>query len=117
MPSEAVTTFWPLHRKKSARIAEKLAGSERESKTIAPVPDRIHLIEHTTGGVLFIGILSLAWMIIRASNLILGPPTTLEVVIVIVIWVVLFLMVSYLGWFSTRPPNRRLPRPTAQPES
>jgi uncharacterized membrane protein len=87
----------------ATRIAEKIAQRERvnQTETIQPGPPRGRLIERATGVVLFIGILSLAWMVARSSNLIPGNPTPREVGIVTAVWVILFVLVSSVGFFST----------------
>lgn len=88
----------------ATRIAEKLAQREREEKSTVKETTHLptHAIEHATGVVLFIGLLSLVWMVARAANLIGGAVTPLEVWSVTAVWIVLFSLVSYLGFFSTR---------------
>lgn len=87
----------------ATRIAEKIARRDRENYTAVPEtrPPGRRLIEHATGVVLFVGLLSLAWMVARATNVIPGDPNTREVVIITAVWIVLFFWVSCVGFFST----------------
>jgi len=41
-------------------------------------------------------------MILRATNVIPGPPFPVEILAVTVVWVVLFILVSVVGFYSTR---------------
>jgi ethanolamine permease len=86
----------------AARIAQKLAERKDQPAALSVSSNRVPALERIAGIVLLSGILSLAWMILRASNLIPGPPTAGEVVTTIVVWVVLFLTMSWLGLLSTR---------------
>ena len=87
----------------ATRIAEKVAQREREAKSTLTEPaHRVAAIERITGGVLFLGVLSLGWMVVRASNLIPYPIRPIEVWSVTGVWIALFSLVSYLGFFSTR---------------
>lgn len=96
----------------AARIAQKLATASEtvrttseEQATNVPVnqtPLRRKASHYATAVVLLTGLLSLAWMVIRATNVLLGPVTNIELTAVTAIWVVLFLMVSWIGFDSTR---------------
>jgi amino acid transporter len=86
----------------AARIGRVLLDRERGSAETAVIPSRAHAMEHATGVVLLAGLLSLLWMVARASNLIPGAPTPREVLIVILVWAALFAVVSCFGLFSTR---------------
>ena len=100
--------FWGRHNvlaaapeEIAARIAEKL--TQREHAGEAPEPAAApRFIDHTTGVVLFLGLLSLVWMVLRTTSVLPGPPTGQEVLVVSLVWTVLFLLVSYVGYFSTR---------------
>jgi hypothetical protein len=60
------------------------------------------LIERVTAVVLLAGLLSLIWMVLRATNVIPGPPSPREVLLVTIVWAVLFTLVSVVGLYSTR---------------
>lgn len=103
--------FWGRHHvlqtapeEVATRIAEKLVRSERHDSSIVTgtIRPRTHSLERAAGIVLLVGLLSLGWMVARASNFIRGLITPLEVWSVTAVWVVLFVLVSYLGFFSTR---------------
>jgi ethanolamine permease len=88
----------------AARIAEKLAKLQGETGS-APATvsaSRGTILEHATGVILFIGLASLVWMIARASNLLPGAPSPREVIAITIVWIVLFIVVSYVGFLSTR---------------
>jgi hypothetical protein len=55
---------------------------------------------------LLAGLLSLVWMVVRATNVLPGPAGAIEVAAVGAIWVVLFLLVSLVGLQSTQAPHR-----------
>jgi hypothetical protein len=59
-------------------------------------------IELVTAPLLVAGLLSLVWMVLRATNLIPGLPFHVEILVVTVVWVVLFILVSAVGLYSTR---------------
>ena len=84
----------------AARIAAKLAAlSDQPKSAIAATGSRTS--DYITAVVLLIGLLSLVWMVFRATNLLPGPVGTLEVAAVGIIWSVLFLLVSLIGFRST----------------
>jgi hypothetical protein len=64
------------------------------------------LQDYITAGVLLAGLLSLVWMVVRATNVLPGPAGAMEVAAVGAIWVVLFLLVSLVGLQSTQAPRR-----------
>lgn len=65
------------------------------------------LLERLTGPMLLIGLLSLAWMILRATGVrLLVFPESVEVVAAVVVWGVLFILISAIGLLSTLPNNR-----------
>ena len=106
----------------AARIAQKMAEQERGMQgtaVIQPSPKRI--ADYATALVLLAGLLSLVWMVARASNAVPGPANTGEILAVGGIWVVLFILVSIVGYNSTRraevgepaePADPPLPTPT-----
>ena len=55
-----------------------------------------------TAFVLLAGLLSIVWMVLRASNIVPGPQEQGEVIVVTAIWVALFILVSLVGFYSTR---------------
>ncbi len=60
------------------------------------------LLERLAGPLLAVGLLSLAWMILRASGIRLGAfSESAEVVAAIAVWAVLFVLVSAIGLLST----------------
>ena len=87
----------------AARIAQKMVERERGSPmtaAIPPAPKRV--ADYVTALVLLAGLLSLVWMAARASNAVPGPTDTGEILAVGGIWVVLFMLVSIVGYKSTR---------------
>jgi hypothetical protein len=94
----------------AARIAEKLRERERaESRDgsrgwtgESPVPPKLSAVERVTAPLLVAGILSLGWMVLRATNLIPGLPFHVEIIVVTAVWVLLFVLVSAVGLYSTR---------------
>jgi amino acid transporter len=86
----------------AARIAEKLSKREQSTPVIAVVPPPISPIERVTAALLVAGLLSLVWMVLRATSLIPGLPFPVEILAVTVVWVVLFILVSVVGLYSTR---------------
>ncbi|MGH9328309.1 MAG: amino acid permease [Terriglobia bacterium] len=111
----------------AARIAEELAlrqkraASENHTEKMAsvspmltkqpagptfPVGDSItntrRWREWLTGAIFLLGILSLGWMVLRALDILPAVlPEKVEVVIIMLIWAVLFVVVSSMGLFST----------------
>jgi ethanolamine permease len=84
----------------AARIAQKLAAKQGSSQ--AAVAGAKGMIEHITCVFLLAGLLSLVWMVLRATKIFPGPSTSGEVFIVGAIWVALFFLVSFVGFYSTR---------------
>jgi hypothetical protein len=60
------------------------------------------MTDHITGVFLLTGLLSLVWMVLRATKILPGVPTSAEVLIIGAIWVALFFLVSFVGFYSTR---------------
>jgi ethanolamine permease len=86
----------------AARIAEKLSKREQPGAKITVAPQHMSAIERATAAVLVTGLLSLVWMVLRATNVIPGPSFPEEILAVTVVWVVLFILVSVVGFYSTR---------------
>jgi ethanolamine permease len=86
----------------AARIAEKLSKREQPGAKITVVPLRISAIERVTAPLLAAGILSLFWMVLRATNVLPGPPFPTEILAVTAVWTLLFILVSAVGLYSTR---------------
>jgi Amino acid permease len=84
----------------AARIAEKL--SQRSGQPAVPIAVRPPAIERVTAAVMLAGLASLVWMVLRAMNVISGPPAPLEILLVTAVWVLLFILVSAVGFLSTR---------------
>jgi hypothetical protein len=84
----------------AARIAEKLSKREQSGPVIEP--PRMTAIERVTAPLLVAGLLSLVWMVLRATNVIPGIPFSAEILAVTVVWVILFILVSAVGLYSTR---------------
>jgi Amino acid transporters len=84
----------------AARIAEKI--SQRAGPAAVPIAVRPPAIERVTAAVMVAGIASLVWMVLRAMNAISGSPAPLEIFLVTAVWVVLFILVSAVGFLSTR---------------
>jgi ethanolamine permease len=60
------------------------------------------LLERLTGPLLLVGLLSLAWMILRATGVrLVALPESVEVTGAIVVWGVLFVLISAIGLLST----------------
>jgi hypothetical protein len=87
----------------AARIAEKLAQAAQTDSAAIAVPRRKSAIEYATAAILVAGLLSLVWMILRATNVIPGPPAEVEILLAIAVWGALFILVSVVGFYSTRP--------------
>lgn len=96
----------------AARIAQKLAIAATPPLT-APGGHTINLpiprtqapqktSHYVTAGVLATALLSLVWMVARAGHVLTSPVTNIELTAVIAIWVALFLLVSWIGFDSTR---------------
>ena len=83
-------------------IAEKLSKRDQATPVIALAAPRMSAIELITAPLLVASLLSLVWMVLRAANLIPGLPFQTEIVIVTAVWVVLFILVSAVGLYSTR---------------
>ncbi|HUQ91427.1 MAG TPA: amino acid permease [Bryobacteraceae bacterium] len=87
----------------AARIAQKMSERDRGTPAAvvpnAPSPKRI--VDYITAAVLLAGLLSLVWMVARASHAIPGPPANAEILSVGGIWVLLFILVSIVGYRST----------------
>jgi hypothetical protein len=79
-----------------------LAQREHAIPIASFVPRGKQGIERITAIVLLAGLLSIVWMVVRATKLIPGPAEQGEVIGVIAIWVVLFTLVSAIGLYSTR---------------
>jgi ethanolamine permease len=86
----------------AARIAAKLSERDQPGAKITVVPQSMSAIEHVTAPLLVAGILSLVWMVLRATNLITGPPFLSETLAVTVVWALLFILVSVVGLYSTK---------------
>ena len=86
----------------AARIAEKLAEREQSGAAVAVAPPRMSTIELVTAPLLVAGLLSLVWMVLRATNVIPGLPFRAEILAVTGVWVILFILVSAVGLYSTR---------------
>ncbi len=88
-----------------ARIAQELARRQSpEAAAAAGAPSAgAAWLGRLTAGALLVGLLSLAWMVLRAVGA-LGPSGSErgEVAAMIVIWSVLFVLVSAVGLASTR---------------
>jgi amino acid transporter len=96
----------------AARIAQKLIlHDQRVSAGTGAPPDL--LLTHKSAArkagdyitvvVLLAGLLSLVWMVFRATGVLPGPAGKIEVGAVGAIWVILFVLVSLIGLQSTRP--------------
>jgi amino acid transporter len=96
----------------AARIAQKLAlhqqsvDAEANGRPKDP-PEKLTLpggrvSDYLTAAVLLSALLSLVWMVVRATNLLPGPVGRIEIAAVTAIWVVLFVLVSLIGLHSTR---------------
>jgi hypothetical protein len=86
----------------AARIAEKLSQRNTSGPVVAIVGRRMPAIELATSGVLLAGLLSLVWMVLRATHVVAGPPATAEILGVTLVWLALFILVSIVGLYSTR---------------
>ena len=61
------------------------------------------ILEWLTGPALLIGVLSLGWMILRAAGLVRSVLTEgVEVLLACAVWAVLFVLISAVGFLSTR---------------
>ena len=116
----------------AARIAEKLAhreqapapattapamaaavpGSVVVNRAVGPIlmpgdPLYLHqaqmMLERLTGPLLLVGVLSLLWMILRAAGVVPRLlPEAAEIWLVGLVWAVLFVLISAVGFLSTR---------------
>ena len=92
--------------------AEAAAGSVVVSRPTGPIlmpsdPLYFHqaqvILERLTGPILLIGLLSLVWMILRAAGLVRPVlPEAVEISLVAVVWALLFVLVTAVGFLSTR---------------
>jgi ethanolamine permease len=89
----------------AARIAQKLAelNPGMPAPTLANTPAPKRIADFLTAAVLLAAVFSLVWMVARATNLIPGVAGQVEILAVGGIWVLLFIMVSLVGYSSTRP--------------
>src|SRR6266851_7752819 len=62
----------------AARIAAKLTAKEGASPATVVAAKAKGMIEHITGIFLLAGLLSLVWMVLRATKILPGPPTSAE---------------------------------------
>ncbi|HLJ14069.1 MAG TPA: amino acid permease [Bryobacteraceae bacterium] len=97
----------------AARVASKLAarrsGKAQSGGTAGigsggvglPLPRWRYALERVTAVMLATGIVSLAWMVLRATGWIAGPPVAVELAIVAAIWSLLFVALSLVGLAST----------------
>jgi ethanolamine permease len=101
----------------AARIAQQLANLQGPAVAPAP-PSAGASIERLTGALMLVGLLSLVWMILRAVGVlpVLGSETT-EVVIAVAIWSILFVLVSVVGFQSTRAAAAREGSASSDPGS
>jgi amino acid transporter len=68
------------------------------------------ILERFTGPLLLLGLLSLAWMLLRAVKVLpVFVSEAAEVTLAVGVWAVLFVVVSLVGFLSTRP-NRTFSR-------
>jgi ethanolamine permease len=68
------------------------------------------LLERFTGPLLLLGLLSLAWMLLRAVRVLpVFVSEAAEVTLAVGVWAVLFVVISLVGFLSTRP-NRTFSR-------
>ena len=86
----------------AARIAEKFSQRAQPGAAAAIAPTRMPMIERVTAVVLLAGLVSLIWMVLRATNVIPGPPAAVEILAVTIVWAILFTLVSVVGLYSTR---------------
>ena len=87
----------------AARIAEQLARRKDPSPAAPAATTAGRTIERITGALMLVGLLSLVWMVLRAADVVpcVGSQET-EVALVVVIWSILFVLVSVVGFLSTR---------------
>ena len=85
----------------AARIAQKLAEAGAEIPAPAFPNVSMRIVDYITAAVLLAGLLSLVWMVARATNVIPGLPDQAEILVVGGIWAVLFILVSIVGYHST----------------
>jgi len=91
----------------AARIAEELAKQQVKTVGSSAAPAlrlrRGAIMERAVQALLMLGTLSLAWMSLRAMNLlpVLGNER-LEVTMILVIWTALFVVIGLVGYRSTR---------------
>ena len=86
----------------AARIAEKLAERGQTVPAAAIAAPRMAALERVTAPLLVAALLSLVWMVLRATSLIPGPPFHAEIIVVTAVWTILFILVSAVGLYSTR---------------
>jgi ethanolamine permease len=68
------------------------------------------ILERVTGPLLLLGLLSLAWMLLRAVHVLpVFVSEATEVTLAVGVWAVLFVVISLVGFLSTRP-NRTFSR-------
>jgi ethanolamine permease len=101
--------FWGRHNvlatapeEVAARIAQELGKRDHAIPITSFVPPGKQAVERVTAFVLLAGLLSIVWMVLRAANIVPGPQEQGEVIVVTAIWVVLFILVSLVGFYSTR---------------
>ena len=93
----------------AARIASKLAlrdpasgsGGQKVQRDGGQRRRWLQPLERFTAVILGIGVLSLGWMVMRAAGLMTGPPTLVELIVIVGVWSLLFVAVSIVGLAST----------------
>ncbi len=62
------------------------------------------VLQRFTGPLLLLGLLSLAWMVLRAVHVLpVFVSEAAEVTLAVGVWAVLFVVICLVGFFSTRP--------------
>jgi ethanolamine permease len=103
--------FWARHHvlpvapeEVAARIAEQLTKPHDAAASVqAAPPSRTGLLARLTGALMLGGLLSLVWMVLRAVGVLplLGSEKA-EVWIAVAVWSALFVLMSVVGFRSTR---------------
>lgn len=92
----------PSASMRSSRIVERPTGPILMPADPLYFRQAQAVLERLAGPMLMVGLLSLVWMILRARGIrLVALPEPTEVIVAIVVWAVLFVLISSIGLLST----------------
>ena len=87
-------------------VERKQAALQEKTNVPASSPNPpvgLTVLEKVTSLFLVVGLVSLAWMILRATGICPSfASERVEIIVVVAIWSVLFVLVGIVGWLSTK---------------